>query len=63
MSIKGLSKEKPDLRLKNKQVDKKFYIGMSFELINNPELNSENLYPVNFVKPIVSLLDSFYLTT
>jgi len=24
MSIKGLSKEKPDLRLKNKQVDKKF---------------------------------------
>jgi len=52
MSIKGLSKEKPDLRLKNKQVDKKFYIGMSFELVNNPELNSENLYPINFVKPI-----------
>jgi len=36
---------------------------MSFELIINPELNSANLYPVNFVKPIVSLLDSFYLTT
>ena len=55
MSIKGLAKEKADdQRLKNKQVDKKFYIGMSFELVNNPELNSEMLYPVNYVKPIVS---------
>ena len=27
----------PENRLKKKEVDKKFYLRMSFELINNPE--------------------------
>ena len=30
-------KEDPQNRLKQKEVDKKFYIRMSFELVNNPE--------------------------
>lgn len=40
MRFKGMSNEKedPQNKLKQKEVDKKFYIRMSFELVNNPEL-------------------------
>lgn len=52
MSVKGLANENVHEKLKKKDVDKKIYIGMSFELVNNPELNSQLLYPVDEVQPI-----------
>lgn len=57
--IKGaqsLYKYKMD-KIKTQKVDKKFYLGLSFEAVSNPEFNSEMLYPVEFVKPI----NKFYM--
>ena len=39
-------------KIKTEKVDKKFYLGLSFENISNPEFNSEMLYPVEFVKAV-----------
>ena len=52
MTAKGLT-EKVDARLQKKEADKKFYIGMSYELVNNPEFNSQLFYPVETVEPVV----------